>query len=332
MPFSVHFSLSLTTHFRKSSHAPLAKHFFTELDRSLYHDHFKIFTDGSLLRSPRSASAAVFFEDLSLCQSWRLGPYHYILAAELVAIYMALLFLRDNLPPQKVVLFSDSQTSLFLLQAPSPSSHRTLVFAIQDLVIRLLESGWVLHFQWVPSHCGIIGNDIADKAAGHAHSRNDDFSVLSDTSYFQQRVRAECRAQWDGDLGWTLPATHLGLVRMDSSPHPWARAKSRALDVALTRLRIGHTRLASYLHRLRMVPDDCCRWCGGAGETLLHFLTVCPRFHSHRVRLLSSLRSHGIQPSLPVLLGGTTLPPDLRPLPPRLLGAFLQSTGLTAIL
>ncbi|MPC75967.1 hypothetical protein E2C01_070368 [Portunus trituberculatus] len=34
----------------------------------------------------------------------------------------------------------------------------------------------------------------------------------------------------------------MGLYRSDSSPQPWVRKQSRIIDVALTRLRLGHTR------------------------------------------------------------------------------------------
>ncbi|KAG0711443.1 hypothetical protein GWK47_020602 [Chionoecetes opilio] len=43
--------------------------------------------------------------------------------------------------------------------------------------------------------------------------------------------------------------------RIDSSPHPWIRQTSRVLDVALTRLRIGHASLTAHLHRLNLTPD-----------------------------------------------------------------------------
>ncbi|KAG0727100.1 hypothetical protein GWK47_035326 [Chionoecetes opilio] len=50
-----------------------------------------------------------------------------------------------------------------------------------------------------------------------------------------------CRSAWDRSLGDALRATSMGQYRTDSSPHPWIRQTSRVLDVALTRLRIGHT-------------------------------------------------------------------------------------------
>ncbi|MPC92177.1 hypothetical protein E2C01_087251 [Portunus trituberculatus] len=53
----------------------------------------------------------------------------------------------------------------------------------------------------------------------------------------------------------------MGQYCHNSSPQPWVRQQSRALDVALTRLRLGHTTLNAHLHRLHLAPDPHCPWC-----------------------------------------------------------------------
>ena len=168
-----------------------------------------------------------------------------------------------------------------------------------------------------------------DAAAKNAHSHPSIVKIFLDTTAFTKQARIKCSNAWDGKLRQQLQVTFLGQLRSDSRPQPWVRARSRILDVALTRLRIGHTRLASHLYRLHMVPDKKCRWCGGPEETLIHVLTICPRFYSKRTLIKASLHAHGINNlTLPILLGGIGLPDTLKPTPIRLLGAFLRSTGI----
>ena len=195
--------------FIKSSHAHLASAFFLEMDYSLYPDHFKIFTDGSFVPHPPSATAAVYFEDLSLCQSWRLGAHHSILAAELVAIYQALSFLLAHLQPQRTVIYSDSKSALHLLLSSYPNVQRPLVYAIQCHLLRLQEVGWSFVFRWIPSHVGIRGNTIVDTAARHAHSHLELLDIPADTSSFPHAVLLRCLTSWDEELGWRLPETFL---------------------------------------------------------------------------------------------------------------------------
>ncbi|MPC60338.1 hypothetical protein E2C01_054380 [Portunus trituberculatus] len=95
----------------------------------------------------------------------------------------------------------------------------------------------------------------------------------------------------------------MGLYRSDSSPQLWVRKQSRILDVALTRLRLGHTRLTAYLHRLGLSPDPYYPWCRTVEETIEHFLLDCPCFHSHRVVLRDRLVALGVSTfDLPTLL------------------------------
>ncbi|XP_050686437.1 ATP-dependent DNA helicase DDX11-like isoform X2 [Eriocheir sinensis] len=102
-------------------------------------------------------------------------------------------------------------------------------------------------------------------------------------------ISRTCHASWDDTLADTLRTTSMGQYRTNSSQQLWVRKMSRVLDVALTRLRLGHTRLSTHLHRLRLVPDPHCPWCGTVEETIEHLLLHCPRFHSQRVLLQHQL-------------------------------------------
>ncbi|MPC88270.1 hypothetical protein E2C01_083170 [Portunus trituberculatus] len=53
-----------------------------------------------------------------------------------------------------------------------------------------------------------------------------------------------------------------------------------ALDTAVTRLRIGHTRHNAYLHRLGMTDSSHCPWFLTQPDTPEHLLLQCPH-HTH---------------------------------------------------
>ncbi|MPD01726.1 hypothetical protein E2C01_097266 [Portunus trituberculatus] len=103
-----------------------------------------------------------------------------------------------------------------------------------------------------------------------------------------------CHSSWDSSLNTALRITSMGLYHSDSSPQLWVRKQSCILDVALTRLRLGHTRLTSHLHRLGLSPDPYCPWCRMVEETIEHFLLHCSRFHSHCVLLRDHLVALGV--------------------------------------
>ncbi|MPC50535.1 hypothetical protein E2C01_044364 [Portunus trituberculatus] len=77
--------------------------------------------------------------------------------------------------------------------------------------------------------------------------------------------------------------------------------------LAITRLRIGHTRFNAHLHRLGMTDSLHCPWCPTQPDTPEHLLLHCSCHHPHRVAFLHSLSAiHPHKPTLTALLGGCT--------------------------
>ncbi|MPC76869.1 hypothetical protein E2C01_071304 [Portunus trituberculatus] len=116
----------------------------------------------------------------------------------------------------------------------------------------------------------------------------------------------------------------------NSSPQPWVRQQSCALDIALTRLRLGHTTVNAHLHRLRLTPDPhCpCPWCRSVPDTIEHFLLQCPRFHSQRVLLQAQLIALGVPTlDLPTLLAAAGVHPTKQHAVLRLTCVFLKKSG-----
>ena len=113
------------------------------------------------------------------------------------------------------------------------------------------------------------------------------------------------------DLTYALQYTSLGRIRQDTRYHWWTYSPSRALDTAVTRLRIGHIHLNSHLHKLGMTDDPHCPWCPTQPHTPEHLLLHYPRHHSHHMALLHSLSFlHLRRPTITDLLGGSQ-DPDL---------------------
>lgn len=302
---------------------------FLEIDRSMYHHHIKIFTDGSRSDASPATAAAIYIPALSICKTWRLPSVTDVLTAELYAIQQALYFLPVTHPDKrKVVVYTDSLSSLHLLLSHHPTSSTFLVHAIQRALLRLSSEGWEITLQWVPAHSGIHGNEVVDAAAKMALKQSIITQLPQPLSTYKRLIQKACRSTWNSTLRDTLRATNMSKYRTDSSPKPWVRRQSRIQDVALTRLRIGRTTLNAHLHRLNLVPDPYCPWCKNVPETIEHLMLQCPRFYSHRVQLRSQLQSQGVYTfDLPTLLGAAEVPPSKQQIVIRLTCIFLRRTG-----
>lgn len=239
----------------------MAAPLFMELDRSLYHHHIKLYTDGSHSPAPLATSAALYDPIKAVCRSWRLPEPTDIVTTKLFAIHQALVHMELNYMGGKAVIYTDSLSSLYLLLSHNPSSSTTLVHTIQYALIHLHAKGWSITLQWIPSHSNICGNEVTDAAARRALSEADITPFPLPLSTATNLISRKSYSTWDRTLNDALQTTSMGRYRHNSVPQPWVRKQSQLLDVALTRLRLGHTTLTAHLYRLGLTQDPFCPWC-----------------------------------------------------------------------
>ncbi|MPC57753.1 hypothetical protein E2C01_051740 [Portunus trituberculatus] len=140
-----------------------------------------------------------------------------------------------------------------------------------------------------------------------AHTHPSHIGFATDQTDFLTDLKTACRRHWYSTLTDALQHTSLRHIRQDTRHHCLAYSPNRALDTAVTRLRIGLTCLNAHLHRLGMTDSSHCPWCPTQPDTPEHLFLHCPRHHSHRVALLHSLSAiHPHRPTLTDLLGDCT--------------------------
>ena len=130
-----------------------------------YPNHLKVYTDGSLLNNGQSGSAFVI-PSLKVEKTYSIGKHRSIFVAEMIAITMALTFLIDI--PQsifQVLLCVDSLSVLQSIKLLNSLSNDFVLKEICHLIHILMCKGTDITFCWIPSHCGIFGNELADRCA-----------------------------------------------------------------------------------------------------------------------------------------------------------------------
>ena len=105
-----------------------------------------------------------------------IGGTNTITRAELAGVYAALSHeAASHTRLTSLTVFCDSLACLYLEQTAQYSphtlrecKHAPLLMHIRSLVLARAKLGYHTHFQKVPSHCGIVGNEMADKGAALA--------------------------------------------------------------------------------------------------------------------------------------------------------------------
>ena len=122
-----------------------------------------------------------------------------------------------------------------------------------------------VRFCWVPSHCGIDGNERVDQLA--KETLDQDIDPLASVHYTDMKPMVQTK--WDV----SVHGRDLYLLKPTLGPPKKFQHLTRAEEVVITRLRIGHTK-ATKSHILSRGLPTGCHHCGQT-LTIDHMLLEC---------------------------------------------------------
>ena len=263
----------------------------------LRHQHqtdIDIYTDGSKTKNERVGSGlAILYEadkpkNIFTTKATKLSNKATILTAELEAIKIGLqLFFgfRDK----TIAIYSDSKGALQSIMQYDPK-HPT-VKEIQGQISRLYAYNTKIIFCWVPSHCGIAGNEHADKQANLASKKilppatEAALPVVAKdlNSHIAEQGKLWLQNKWDQDsFDENGIENKLHFIDQKIGERKFHIFDTRLDEIKYNRIRLGHTRLTnSYLSGTNEPP--LCDFCNEQ-LTIRHIFSNCPLHAEARKR------------------------------------------------
>ena len=249
-------------------------------------DSIPIYTDGS------KSDAGVGFAVVSsgIIEQRKMPSYSSVFSSELGAISLALSKIPLH-PFWKYTICTDSQSALQAID--SLNAKHPGVRAIQENIHLLHEKKIEVILCWSPGHVGIKGNESADRAAKAAALSS---SRMNKCYYKDVKNLIQNKLDEKWYQKWTLIENNK-LKSIKSIIKPWSTAtqKNRSHEVALCRLRIGHTRL-THGHLMANKDPPKCNECQ-TRITVRHILLNCRKYLGPR------LKYFGSSPKLKIVLG-----------------------------
>ena len=151
--------------------------------------------------------------------------------------------------------------------------------------------------QWVRAHCGIHGNEVADRAANLAHLNNQSArSYLSKEELYtmlEEMFSTHWTQTWRNGVLLSSKGKHLYNMQREITNNSWMKIESRKIECGITRLRLGHAGVNVHLNRFEMTDSPLCSVCN-TPETIEHFIMKCPAYQQAR----DTLRTFHTGPSM----------------------------------
>jgi ribonuclease HI len=235
------------------------------------------FTDGS--RGEEGSGAGVYiinFENKLNNLEIPLGKFATVFQSEIIGIYSAATMLQDT-ENCNIIIHSDSEASL---KAIKKSTSTSKIVNICTSALNKLSKKNIVSLRWVKAHCGIHGNEMADKLAKNA----------ANTPFIGPEPVlpiANCIFKSEID-GWLIREHTLIWNAYNGGQHTknfiqTPNVKLSKLLLSMTRNNIrtslayisGHCNLNRFEYICNRTTSPLCRKCNMERETPVHVLSTC---------------------------------------------------------
>jgi ribonuclease HI len=236
-------------------------------------------------------------DEVTESQQVQVGPMERwsVHVAELIGIFYAVSMgfklayqraIAGNQRQATATIVCDSRSALQAIQNVRNRLGQRIIHAILQAATEVQAGHISLRLQWMPGHCGNVGNEAADRLAKEAAQpgKTHPFGpLLTRENTF---LRGKIHAQWE--QVWNLSTKGAHLRKVDGAlPARHTRKlygnlpRNRAY--LFTQLRTGHNWLSVHAKKYGFRDDDRCEC--GAQETVSHVLLECPRLRDLQIEL-----------------------------------------------
>ncbi|XP_053683669.1 uncharacterized protein LOC128733859 [Sabethes cyaneus] len=239
-----------------------------------------MFTDAS--KEGHSCGIGIYVEGINKSITYHLANEVSITEAELIAIKVALYTIAEsNL--QEAVIYTDSRAACEILKLAKEQDER------EEIVDEILETAdkWNISLQWIPSHIGVIGNDIADKLAkrGTIDGQILENKISYKDAYWILKSRKTLKTNtWYNDYAKEKGQTFFQL-QPEIKAKPWfiGLTLNGQQVRLLNRLMAGHDWSKYWKHKMKITENPNCEICEES-ETAEHLILHCTKFNNIRIK------------------------------------------------
>ena len=152
---------------------------------------------------------------------------------------------------KNIVIFSDCKS---VIQAIENNNILNVIQRITNFINELIEQfSLQIVMQWIPSHCNLPGNEVADLFAKIGASQDQPYIPVNQKTC-KQIIKEKSKKQWLDN--WAQCNTGRTVYTYLKAPNPKDAINDlgRREQVAIYRLRTQHVQLNKHLNRIKTDP------------------------------------------------------------------------------
>ena len=192
--------------------------------------------------------------------------------------------------PSNLVIFTDSQSTLQALLEISPNSNPDIVSLAKTIDFLLTSYDVEITLQWIPGHCGIQGNETADRLAKLGTQKEHPekkCSMPTTNQILNNNFKEQWLNRWSAGTTGRVMYNHMSKPVKDDPINNLPRPD----QCNIFQFRTGHSKLNSHINRFNPLHLPLCRRCMHPYETVHHVLFDCQPMREARKDLLPSMPS-----------------------------------------
>ena len=218
-----------------------------------------------------------------------MGSNMTVFQAEVLAIKTcAEMNTAKGIKNKTINILSDSESALKAISNPIITSK--MVLETVSSLKQLSTDGNNIKLQWVPAHCGIIGNEKADEIAKRGATKTffgpEPFAGISRTTvknHLKTLLREDHCKYWCLRNG--LNHSKKFIAGIDSNRSKYLLSLRKKQIRLICGFLTGHYPLKSRLKLMNISRDSTCRFCDTEDETAEHLLCDCECLARIRMKL-----------------------------------------------
>ena len=283
-------------------YSPLQTKILTREYIDSYSGYLNIFTDGSKQSNNNNTASAVYIPYFNVQISKRIPDLCSVYTAELIALLLALDWIRD-VKPSNSVIFTDSLSALEALQNPLEHINKNAI--IKEIVVILFElinNQIKVIFNWIPSHVDIKENDKVDSLAKDA-CKNEliQIQVPINRSEINKEIQLKYQIIWERQYNLNNKGQFFKLIEPDVKNIQIINLQNKHMETIIYRLKTGHNRLNMHLHKLGLHDSGLCDFCEEP-ETVKHYLLDCLKYQHYQENLVDFANKNNVKLTIESIL------------------------------